>query len=129
MTHASEEPVEPITNLRRRIRVALYVGSWLFFLIYLLLSYQFDAVETAWLSGIFWGLLLTMWCREDAIIAGRPLPTLSLWIVFLFWPIAVPLCVIRIYGVLYGLLLVFLHVMIYVIALAFPAVLSMMEQY
>lgn len=129
MTDTSTQPISPASNLRGRIRTALYAMSWVFFISTVFLSYQEDALEAAWLTQIAWGLLLTMWCREDAILAQRPLPTMSLWLVFLFWPIAVPVCVLRIYGAIYGLLLVLLHVMIYAVAYATPAILLMMHEY
>lgn len=126
---AIESGSNSITMPRRRLRNGLYAISWVFFFLWIYRNYQGNADTAAVLVGLVWALCLTLWCRIDAILAERPLPTLSLWVVFLFWPIAVPICVIRIYGVLYGLLLVFLHLMIYAIAYAFPAVLTMMEQY
>jgi hypothetical protein len=115
-------------KLRRKLRVGLYVFSWLFFLVGAFLNAQGDARVAATLCELTWACCLVLWCREDAIIANRPLPTLSLWVVLLFWPIAVPVCVIRIKGALYGSLLVVLHFVIYVMAYAIPAAVLFMQQ-
>ena len=98
---------------RKRLRDSLYVASWILYLPSTYLSVQPDFHSAAFLLGIAWIITLVMWCREDALLSKRPLPTLSLWLIFLIWPIGVPVCVIRLYGVFYGLLLIGLHLMIY----------------
>ena len=97
----------------RHKRAMFYAVSWFCFVLWLLSAAVPESNSASWLFGLGWGLTLVMWCREDAILAGRPLPTLSLWVVLLAWPVAVPACVVRIYGVLIGLLLTLLHVLIY----------------
>ena len=105
----------------------LYAFKWVFFATWVHLNYQ-DARESAWLIGLLWAICLVLWCREDAILAGRPLPTMSLWVVLLFWPFAVPVCVLRIYGVFYGFLLVFMHAVIYCLAYTLPSAVLYMQE-
>ena len=119
----TERVPEPLTNeqkLHRHLRATLYAVSWLFFLGQVFFDLQYmlgldaQAIRPAWLCGIGWAFALVMWCREDAKLAGRPLPTFSLWVALLILPIAIPALVLRQYGALWGILLVGLHVALYI---------------
>jgi hypothetical protein len=43
-------------------------------------------------------LVLTQVCIVDSRIVGRPLPLSTYWLVFIFYGIAVPICIIRARG-------------------------------
>ena len=53
-------------------------------------------------------LTLTNICIVDGKITGKPLSIFSYWIVFIFYGIAVPVCIIRTHGIK-GIPLVLLH--------------------
>lgn len=53
-------------------------------------------------------LVLTQICIIESRIAGRPLPIFSYWLIFIFWGLAVPACIIRARG-LKGLVVVTAH--------------------
>lgn len=80
------------------------------------------ADETALMGWRMWvlGAAFTLWAWADAHYHRRPLPTLSLWVVFMFWPFAVPACTIRVYGGLAGSIYVALHVVLLVILIYGP---------
>ncbi|MFN3165728.1 MAG: hypothetical protein ACE37H_01550 [Phycisphaeraceae bacterium] len=101
---------------RGAARRAFYLASWVLFIAWLSLGFSYETQKASWLCGWGWAIALVLWCREDAAIAGRPLPTMSLWIVLLFWPIALPVCVIRARGLVPGLALVLIHAFVYATA-------------
>ena len=44
------------------------------------------------------GLVLTQICIVDSRIVGRPLSIFSYWLIFIFYGVAVPVCIIRARG-------------------------------
>jgi len=44
-------------------------------------------------------LVLTQICIVDSIIVGKPLSIFSYWLIFIFYGIAVPICIIRARGI------------------------------
>jgi len=82
--------------------------------------YASGAQEAAEGFTLLLGTSFTLWAAADARYHCRPLPTLSLWVVFFFWPIAVPACVIRIYGWLAGSIYVVLHLILLALLLYGP---------
>lgn len=63
-------------------------------------------------SGFFYtlilGLILTKICIIDSRVMGKPLSIFSYWLIFIFYGIAVPICVVRAHG-FKGLYIVFAH--------------------
>ena len=53
-------------------------------------------------------LVFTQICIVDSRIVGKPLPIFSYWLIFIFYGIAVPACIIRARG-LRGLVIVAAH--------------------
>jgi hypothetical protein len=64
--------------------------------------------RTGWICSIALGLILTKICIIDSRIAGKPLSIFSYWLIFLFYSIAVPICIIRARGK-FGLVIVIAH--------------------
>jgi len=54
------------------------------------------------------GYVMTLICIHDARINDKPLNHFSFWLIFFFWPIATPICLIRTRG-WRGLWIIFLH--------------------
>lgn len=121
MTDSASKQTPGAIDFHKRIRAIHYIASWVAFVALIFCSYQESAHTVAWFFSFCWGLLLTLWCREDAIVHAKPLPRLSMWVVFFFWPIAIPACTLRVYGLLYGVILIVLHAMIYAVASVLPA--------
>lgn len=60
------------------------------------------------LHALILALVLTHICIVDGKIAGKPLSIFSYWLVFMFYGIAVPICIIRAHGKR-GLLILIIH--------------------
>lgn len=60
------------------------------------------------LHALILALILTHICIVDGKISGKPLSIFSYWLVFMFYGIAVPICVIRAHG-RKGLLILIIH--------------------
>lgn len=60
------------------------------------------------INAIVLALLLTQLCIVDSKIVGKPLSIFSYWVVFIFYGIAVPICIIRAHGSK-GLLIIVAH--------------------
>lgn len=107
----------------RHPRIAVYLLS---ILLAAVTGYAMAFSESeaySWL-GLVMGMSFAVWAAVDAKYQHRPLPTLSLWVVFLFWPIAVPVCVVRLYGWIAGLVYVVLHVLLLIIFIYGPWLLA-----
>ena len=95
---------------QRRYRTFLIV------LVYLIISmigirvgiYQGISRERGVFYSLALALVLTQICIVDSRIVGRPLPIFSYWLLFIFYGIAVPICIIRARG-LSGLGIVAAH--------------------
>ncbi len=109
----------------RHRRVVLYLAAMLFALLLGTALVAGRAELFGWLSLMLGGFF-TLWARADARYHHKPLPTLSLWVVFLFWPIAVPACTVRVYGGLAGSVYVALHVVLLAFLIYGPWVISEM---
>ena len=84
----------------RRYRVFLIV---LVYVIMALTGIRFGIVqditrERQFFNSLILGLVLTQICIVDSKIVGKPLSKFSYWLVFIFYGIAVPVCVIRAHG-------------------------------
>ena len=84
------------------------------------------------INAIVLALVFTQLCIVDSRIAGKPLSIFSYWLIFIFYGIAVPICVIRAHGTkglliivahLFGLLLV-LTVSAFITLLLYESILS-----
>jgi hypothetical protein len=60
------------------------------------------------INAIVLALVFTQLCIVDSRIAGKPLSIFSYWLVFIFYGIAVPICVVRAHGTK-GLLIIIAH--------------------
>jgi len=60
------------------------------------------------INAIVLALVFTQLCIVDSRIAGKPLSIFSYWLIFIFYGIAVPICVIRAHGTK-GLLIIVAH--------------------
>jgi hypothetical protein len=61
------------------------------------------------LFSLIIALILTQICIVDSKIAGKPLSIFTYWVIFIFYGIAVPICVIRARG-LSGLKYLLIHI-------------------
>ena len=84
------------------------------------------------INAIVLALVFPQLCIVDSRIAGKPLSIFSYWLIFIFYGIAVPICVIRAHGTkglliivahLFGLLLV-LTVSAFITLLLYESILS-----
>ncbi len=60
------------------------------------------------INAIVLALVFTQLCIVDSKIVGKPLSIFSYWVVFMFYGIAVPICIIRAHGSR-GLLIIVAH--------------------
>ena len=100
---------------------------FLIFLAYFLMAmmgirlgmYQYISIERQYVYTIILALVLTYICIVDSRIVGKPLSIFSYWLVFIFYRVAVPVCIIRARG-LRGLGILAAHfiglVLVYAIA-------------
>lgn len=100
-------------HLRLRQNSAYFFG-WFFTLLFIYAQLWPGSELNAWPVWIMAILSMTIWAHAHCKLADRPLPTMSLWLVFLVWPIAVPACVVRANGWRWGTMLVLLHAGIYI---------------
>ncbi len=61
--------------------------------------YQGMSIEREYVYTIILALILTYICIVDSRIVGKPLSIFSYWLVFIFYGIAVPVCIIRARGI------------------------------
>jgi hypothetical protein len=69
------------------------------------------------LYTIILALVLTNICIVDSKVSGKPLSILNYWIVFIFYGIAVPVCIIRSHG-MKGIAVIFIHLIGLVLVLS-----------
>ena len=95
---------------QRRYRTFLIV------LVYLIMAmmgirlgyYQNIPKELGYVYAIALSLVLTQICIVDSRIVGKPLSIFSYWLIFWFYHVSVPICIIRARGK-FGLVIVVAH--------------------
>jgi hypothetical protein len=84
----------------RRYRTFLIVLVYLIVAIYGVgLSSSFEVNQRDYLYSIIIAFVLTQICIVDGKIAGKPLLPNTYWLVLIFFPVAVPVLIIRAHGI------------------------------
>jgi hypothetical protein len=88
------------TESQRRYRTFLIVLVYLIVAIYGVgLSSSFEVNQRDYLYSIIIAFVLTQICIVDGKIAGKPLLPNTYWLVLIFFPVAVPVLIIRAHGI------------------------------
>jgi hypothetical protein len=95
---------------KKRYRAFLIIMAYLIIAIMGIRSEVIYHENTSYdlLCIVIFALLLTDICVVDSKIVGKPLSIFYYWVVFVFYGIAVPVCIIRAHGIK-GLGIVLLH--------------------
>ena len=72
--------------------------------------YQYISRGRELVYSLALGLVLTQICIVDSRITGKPLSIFSYWLIFWFYHVSVPICIIRARGK-FGLIIVVAHFM------------------
>ena len=85
---------------QRRYRIFLIVLVYLVAAIYSIgLGISSEVRQRDLLYSFIIAFLFTQICIVDSRIYGKPLPPNSFWLVLMFYPIAVPILIIRAHGI------------------------------
>jgi hypothetical protein len=77
------------------------------------------------INAIVLALVFTQLCIVDSKIVGKPLSIFSYWVVFIFYGIAVPICIIRAHGKK-GLLIIVAHLFGLLLVLVMSSFITLM---